>query len=409
MNTLYNKRILLGISGSIAAYKSAEITRSLRELGADVRVVMTRAAMEFITPLTMQALSGNPVHSELLDTDAEAAMGHIELARWADLILLAPASADLIARLASGRADDLLSAVCLASKARIAIAPAMNQGMWANLATQDNIKTLKQRDYAVLGPSQGLQACGDIGPGRLLEPAQIIADCTQLFRNGLMTGKHILITAGPTREPIDPVRYISNRSSGKMGFAIARAAIEAGAKVTLITGPVQLAAANGVIRIDVETASQMHQAVHKHVAQCDIFISTAAVADYKPGLQAVNKIKKTAHDMQLKLVRTHDILSSVAALSPAPYTVGFAAETDNVLEYARAKMDRKKLDIIVANSVGPTKGFDQDDNEMDVLWPQGHIHLEQNSKTLLAQKLIKIIAERINANDTTENTGRKTR
>lgn len=409
MNTLYNKRILLGISGSIAAYKSAEITRRLRELEADVRVVMTRAAMEFITPLTMQALSGNPVHSELLDTTAEAAMGHIELARWADLILLAPASADLIARLASGRADDLLSAVCLASKARIAIAPAMNQGMWGKQATQDNIATLKQRDVSVLGPAQGLQACGDIGLGRLLEPADLIEGCTSLFRNGLMTGRHILITAGPTREPIDPVRYISNRSSGKMGFALARAAIEAGAKVTLIAGPVSLATPDGVTRIDVETASQMHQAVHHHVTQCDIFIATAAVADYKPGLQAVNKIKKTADEMQLKLVRTHDILSSVATLSSAPYTVGFAAETDNVLDYARAKMERKKLDIIVANSVGPTKGFDQDDNEVDVLWSQGHIHLEQTSKTLLAQKLIKIIAERINANNTTENTGRKTR
>jgi len=409
MNTLYNKRILLGISGSIAAYKSAEITRRLRELEADVRVVMTRAAMEFITPLTMQALSGNPVHSELLDTTAEAAMGHIELARWADLILLAPASADLIARLASGRADDLLSAVCLASKARIAIAPAMNQGMWGKQATQDNIATLKQRDVSVLGPAQGLQACGDIGLGRLLEPADLIESCTSLFRNGLMTGRHILITAGPTREPIDPVRYISNRSSGKMGFALARAAIEAGAKVTLIAGPVSLATPDGVTRIDVETASQMHQAVHHHVTQCDIFIATAAVADYKPGLQAVNKIKKTADEMQLKLVRTHDILSSVATLSSAPYTVGFAAETDNVLDYARAKMERKKLDIIVANSVGPTKGFDQDDNEVDVLWSQGHIHLEQTSKTLLAQKLIKIIAERINANNTTENTGRKTR
>lgn len=409
MNTLYNKRILLGISGSIAAYKSAEITRRLRELGAEVKVVMTRSSMAFITPLTMQALSGNPVHSELMDTTAEAAMGHIELARWPDLILLAPASADLISRLACGRADELLSAICLASQTQIAVAPAMNQGMWQNTATQDNIKTLKQRDFNLFGPSQGLQACGETGPGRLLEPAQIVAECASLFSSGQLTGKHVLITAGPTREPIDPVRYISNRSSGKMGFAIARACVEAGAKVTLVAGPVQQVTPKGVDRIDVETAQQMYQAVHRQLSPCDIFIATAAVADYKPGIQAVNKIKKTAREMQLKMVRTHDILSSVAALSPSPFTVGFAAETDHVEAYARTKLENKKLDIIVANAVSSTKGFDQDDNEMDILWSQGQLHLERNSKTVLAQKLIKIIAERINANNTAKNTGRKTR
>ena len=409
MSTLYNKRILLGISGSIAAYKSAEITRYLREQGADVRVVMTHSSIAFITPLTLQALSGNPVYIEWMDADSEAAMGHIELARWADLLLIAPASADLIARLAGGRADDLLTAVSLASKSPLAIAPAMNQAMWDNHATQHNIKVLQQRDVIIMGPEQGLQACGDIGPGRLLEPAEIVTTCASLFSNKLLTGKHVLITAGPTREAIDPVRYISNRSSGKMGFAMARAAYEAGAKVTLIAGPVHLPTPDGITRIDIETASQMHEAVHQYVTRCDIFIASAAVADYKPGLQAVNKIKKKAGEMQLKLVRTNDILSSVTALPHPPYTIGFAAETENVMEYARNKMDRKKLDIIIANAVGPDKGFDQDDNEVDVIWPQGHIHLEQNSKSTLAQNLIKIIAERINANNTTENTGRKTR
>ncbi len=409
MNTLYNKRILVGICGSIAAYKSAELTRRLRDLGADVTVVMTDAATKFITPMTMQALSGKPVHTELMDAEAEAAMGHIALARWADLILVAPASADFIARLSTGQASDLLGAICLASKAPLAIAPAMNQAMWSHAATQDNVKILKQRDAIILGPAEGSQACGDIGPGRMLETEQLIESCQALFKTGLLSGKRVLITAGPTREPIDPVRYISNRSSGKMGFAIAEAATAAGAEVTLISGPVQLNTPDRVERLDVETASEMYQTVMEHCARCDIFIATAAVADYRPGLQSVHKIKKQSDELKLKLVRTHDILASIAALPGAPFTVGFAAETDHLLDYARSKLTAKKLDMIVANPVGPSMGFDQDDNTLDILWAGGHIHCEQSSKKTLAVKLIKIIAERINANDTTKNTGRKTR
>jgi phosphopantothenoylcysteine decarboxylase/phosphopantothenate--cysteine ligase len=409
MNTLYNKRIILGITGSIAAYKSAELTRRLRDAGADVRVVMTRSATEFITPLTLQALSGKPVHTALLDADAEAAMGHIELARWADLILVAPASADFIARLSAGFCNDLLSAICLARQTQLAIAPAMNQGMWSNAATQSNITTLKQRDLLILGPAQGSQACGETGPGRMLEVDQLIEACNKLFQSGLMSGQHVLITAGPTREAIDPVRYISNRSSGKMGFAIAEAAAEAGARVTLIAGPVQQDTPERVSRVDVETASQMQQAVLKYAESCDIFIATAAVADYRPGLQSINKIKKQHNEMQLKLVRTHDILATIANLPEPPFTVGFAAETDNLIEYARAKLERKKLDMVVANPVGPTQGFDQDTNELDILWPNSHIHLDKNSKKTLARKLITIIAERTHAIDTTENTGQKTR
>jgi len=409
MNTLYNKRIILGICGSIAAYKSAELTRGLRKLGADVSIVMTHSATKFITPLTLQALSGKPVHTELMDAEAEAAMGHIALARWADLILIAPASADFIARLSSGRTNDLLSAVCLASKAPLAIAPAMNQAMWHHAATQDNINILTQRDAIMLGPDDGSQACGDVGPGRMLDPEALIASCQTFFKTGLLSGKRVLITAGPTREPIDPVRYISNRSSGKMGFAIAEAAAAAGAEVTLISGPVQQATPDRVKRLDVETANEMHQLAMEQSAACDIFIATAAVADYRPGLQSVHKIKKQSDELHLKLVRTHDILASIAALPGAPFTVGFAAETDHLLDYARTKMASKKLDMIVANPVGPTMGFDQDDNTLDILWAGGHIHYEQSSKKVLATKLIKIIAERINANDTIKNTGRKTR
>ena len=409
VNTLYNKRILLGLTGSIAAYKSAELTRRLKELGADVRVCMTHSATQFITPLTLQALSGHPVHTDLLDTNAEAAMGHIEIARWADLILVAPASADFLARLSNGRADDLLSAICLASYSPLAVAPAMNQGMWENKATQSNIQTLQQRDIHLMGPDHGSQACGEVGAGRMLEPEQIIEHVMPLFSTGLLNGKQLVITAGPTREPIDPVRYISNRSSGKMGFAIAEAAVEAGAKVTLISGPTQLNSLDNVKRINVETASQMHQAVLDNMQDCDIFIATAAVSDYRPGLQAVNKIKKHDDEMQIKLVKTPDILSSVASLTNAPFTVGFAAETENVLDYARSKLQHKKLNMIIANQVGPSKGFDQDENELDVIWQDGHIHLDLNSKKTLARDLMKIIAEKINAIDTTQSTRLKTR
>lgn len=409
MNTLYNKRILLGITGSIAAYKSAELTRRLKEHGAEVRVVMTRAATQFITPLTLQALSGHPVHTDLLDTRAEAAMGHIELARWADVILVAPASADFIARLSTGRADDLLAAICLASRSLIAVAPAMNQAMWENPATRDNIRSLQTHHIHLFGPDNGSQACGETGPGRLLETEQLIQQTRSLFVNGTLSGQRIVITAGPTREPIDPVRFISNRSSGKMGFAIADAATAAGASVTLICGPTTLPTPEHIKRIDVETASQMHQVVINNMHDCDIFVATAAVSDYRPGLQAVNKIKKNQDEMQLNLVKTPDILAAVADLSTPPFTVGFAAETENLLDYARNKLQQKKLDMIVANQVGPATGFDQDNNELDILWQDGHIHLDLNSKTTLARDLIKIIAERINAIDTTQDTRSKTR
>jgi len=400
---------LLGITGSIAAYKSAELTRRLKELGAEVRVAMTAAATEFITPLTLQALSGRPVHTNLLDASAEAAMGHIELARWADMILIAPASADFLARLRMGRADDLLSAICLASNSPVAVAPAMNQGMWANQATRENVATLQDRGIHFMGPEQGSQACGETGPGRMMEPEQIIQASSRLFSSGALCGKQLVITAGPTREAIDPVRYISNRSSGKMGFSIAQAAVAAGARVTLVSGPSTLETPAQVTRIDVESASQMHQAVMDSMPDCDIFIATAAVADYRPGLQAVNKIKKQQDEMQINLVKTPDILAAVANLPAPPFTVGFAAETENLLEYARLKLQHKKLDLVVANQVGADKGFDQDNNELDILWQQGQCHLGLDSKTTLARKLITIIAERMNAIDTTENTGLKTR
>ncbi|HEC28662.1 MAG TPA: bifunctional phosphopantothenoylcysteine decarboxylase/phosphopantothenate--cysteine ligase CoaBC [Gammaproteobacteria bacterium] len=405
MNTLQGKNILLGITGSIAAYKGADLTRRLREQGANVRVVMTRSATGFITPLTLQALSGQPVHTELMDLDAEAAMGHIELSRWADAIAIAPASADFIARQTAGRADDLLTAICLACQSRIVVAPAMNQHMWANPATQDNVSVLKDRGIQIVGPDQGSQACGDTGPGRMADPDRIVVSIGQLFESGLLSGKQILVSAGPTREPLDPVRYISNRSSGKMGFAIAEAAIEAGAAVTLVTGPVHLETPARVDRIRVETASQMYKVVLDKAASCDIFISAAAVADYRPGLNAVSKIKKGPDELQIKLVRTNDILSAVATLASAPFTVGFAAETDNLLDYARGKMQRKNLDMIVANQVGPSAGFDRDDNELDILWSNGHVHINKNSKKSLARDLVKIISGRIHADDTTENTG----
>lgn len=409
MTSLTNKHILLGICGSIAAYKSAELTRQLRAAGAAVRVVMTHSATQFITPLTLQALSGHPVHSELLDADTEAAMGHIELARWADLILIAPASADFIARLSQGRANDLLSALCLASQTPIALAPAMNQAMWSNPATHDNVQTLKNRQITFLGPAEGLQACGELGEGRMLEPEEILSHCEQFFHNGLLAGKCIVITAGPTREAIDPVRYLSNRSSGKMGFAVAEAAVAAGAIVTLISGPVSLATPERVERVDVITAADMLQAVNANLPGCDIFISAAAVADYRPGLRAVTKIKKQNNNLTLSLVRTQDILASVGALPDPPFTVGFAAETTDVLDYAQDKLRRKKLDMIIANKVSDTLGFDSEDNQLDILWPGGHVHLPRDSKKTLATKLISIIAEKFNANHTTENSGQTTR
>jgi phosphopantothenoylcysteine decarboxylase/phosphopantothenate--cysteine ligase len=395
MSSLANRQILLGISGGIAAYKSAELVRRLKDRGADVRVVMTAAAREFITPLTLQALSGNPVHTDLLDPAAEAAMGHIELARWADLILVAPATADLMARLAVGQADDLLTTLCLAANAPLVLAPAMNQGMWRDPATQANAETLRARGATLLGPADGSQACGDVGPGRMLEPDQIAAQVAARFESRLLDGLRVMITAGPTREAIDPVRFISNHSSGKMGFALARAAADAGAITTLVAGPVHLPTPERVQRVDVESAQQMYDAVMDRIAACDIFIAAAAVADYRPADVAGQKIKKQKGEMTLTLVRNPDIVASVAARSPRPFTVGFAAETQRVADYARDKLERKGLDLIVANDVAAAGiGFNSDDNAALALWASGEMVFERCSKQQLARELIALIAHR---------------
>lgn len=392
MNTLSGKHILLGVTGGIAAYKSAELLRQLRSQGAEVRVVMTAAATEFVTPLTFQALSGQPVHTELLDVNAEAAMGHIELARWADVLLIAPATADFIARMVAGRANDLLSAVCLACDCQVAIAPAMNRVMWGNAATRDNIATLAGRGIQVLGPAEGLQACGEHGPGRMLEPGQLVSAVAELFNSGILAGQHVLVTAGPTREALDPVRYISNRSSGRMGFAVAAAAAEAGARVTLVAGPVNLSTPAGVRRFDVVSAADMHAAVMSRIAGIDIFIGVAAVADYRPAVPASQKIKKQAGEQSLQLVRNPDILADVAALPNAPFTVGFAAETEQVIDYAREKLQAKRINMIAANVVGEQQGFDREDNALHVLWPGGEQPLARASKQQLARQLLALIA-----------------
>jgi phosphopantothenoylcysteine decarboxylase / phosphopantothenate---cysteine ligase len=391
---MHGKHILLGVTGGIAAYKSADLVRRLRERGAEVQVVMTAGAREFVTPMTFQALSGRPVRTDLWDPAAEASMGHIELARWADLVLIAPASADFLARLAGGRADDLLATTCLATAAPIALAPAMNHQMWANAATQANVALLKQRGVHVFGPGSGDQACGEVGAGRMLEPTELaaLADST-LVPNGVLSGRRVLITAGPTREPIDPVRFISNRSSGKMGFAVAQAAREAGAEVVMICGPVALATPAGVRRVDVESAADMLAAVQTEVRPDDIFISTAAVADYRPAQAAAQKIKKTEESLALQMARTTDIIGTLAAGPARPaFVVGFAAETDTVEQNARSKMLRKNLDMIAANEVGHDKAFDCADNELIVLWRSGRKLLPRNAKTQLARELIEIIA-----------------
>jgi len=390
--SLMNKHILLGVSGSIAAYKAAELVRRLKDSGADVRVVLTSGGAEFVTPLTFQALSGNPVHTDLLDVEAEAAMGHIELARWADAIVVAPASANFIARLAQGRADDLLSAICLASKAPVAVAPAMNQQMWANDATQHNLKLLSERGVFQLGPAEGDQACGDTGPGRMLEAEQIASDVAGLFETGSLAGLTVVVTAGPTQEAIDPVRYISNRSSGKMGYAIARAAAEAGAKVFLVSGPTALATPPHVSRIDVKSAQQMHDAVMAQMKDCDIFISAAAVADYRAAKAAEQKIKKQNEELELKLERNPDVLAEVAGLNDGPFTVGFAAETENLEAHAKEKLQNKKLDMIAANLVGENLAFDQDDNALFVLTAYKQYELDRMPKEKLARQLIGLIA-----------------
>ena len=397
MNTLNGKHIVLGITGGIAAYKSAELTRRLRDAGATVRVVMTQAATGFVTPLTFQALSGNPVHTRLLDEEAEAGMGHIELARWADAILIAPASANCIAKLAQGRADDLLTTLCLASEAPLALAPAMNRVMWNDSATQDNCSTLRRRGVHLFGPGSGSQACGETGAGRMLEVPELIAALSGLFQSGALQGVNVLITAGPTYEPIDPVRFIGNRSSGRMGFALAQAAREAGANVTLISGPSHEATPDDVSRIDVETATQMYDAVMAHLRQQDIFISAAAVADYRPKTASAQKLKKHDAELSIELERTEDILSAATASRPRPYVVGFAAETEDLEANARAKLENKSLDMIAANLVGRDAdardiGFNSEYNALHVLWAEGEQALAQARKTTLARELIELIA-----------------
>ncbi len=388
-------QILLGVTGGIAAYKSPDLVRRLRERGAEVQVVMTAGAQHFVTPFSFQAVSGRPARGELWDLQAEAAMGHIELARWADRVLVAPASADFLARLAAGLADDLLTTLCLATEAPISVAPAMNSVMWANPATQANIAILRSRDVDVLGPADGSQACGEFGVGRMLEPDHLAEQVLGARGTGPdLAGVHVTITAGPTRERIDPVRFISNRSSGKMGFAVARAAAEAGARVCLISGPVHLPTPPGVSRIDVESAEDMYQSVLGTLEDAQILIAAAAVSDYRPHAASDRKIKKGSGGLQLELDQATDILAVVAAREDAPFTVGFAAETHDVEAHAAEKMERKKLDMIAANRVGDGLGFDTRTNELTVLWPGGRKVLPECHKLTLARELVRLIAER---------------
>lgn len=392
--------IVLGISGGIAAYKAPDLVRRLRERGADVQIVMTSSAAEFVTETALQAVSGRPLRSNLWDKDAEAAMSHIELARWADVVLIAPATAEVMARIVSGAAPDLLSTIILATEAPIAIAPAMNHVMWSNPATQANREVLEKRGVHILGPDVGSQACGETGAGRMLDPDTIAATVFALSRgkgDGRLEGKKVVVTAGPTREPIDPVRYITNRSSGKMGYAIARAAAAEGAQVTVISGPVSIAEPAGVEIVNVETAQQMHDRTHEEIGEADIFIAAAAVADYRPAMSLEKKIKKNEEEMSIELVRCPDVLASVAALDPAPFTVGFAAETDNVLEYARGKLEKKRLDMIVANRVGSDCGFDRDENAATALWAGGDQAFPETSKAQLARELVELVADRFHA------------
>ena len=398
---LAGKKILLGISGGIAAYKCAELTRRLIERGAQVQVVMTNAAKEFITPLTMQAVSGRPVSDSLLDPAAEASMGHIELAKWADLVLLAPATADLIARMTAGMGNDLLTTLLLATDAPVAVSPAMNQQMYSHPATQENIATLKRRGCEIWGPAAGEQACGDVGMGRMLEPMQLVHRCEDFFQPKPLAGRSVLITAGPTREAIDPVRYITNHSSGKMGYALAEAAAKQGATVTLISGPVSLATPNQVNRIDVDSAQQMFDAVTANAAQHDIFISCAAVADYRPETIADQKLKKVdgKDDMTIQMVKNPDIVASVASMSEGrPFTVGFAAETQDVEKYARGKLERKNLDMICANDVSVEgQGFNSSSNELHLYWKDGDKSLPLDSKDTLGFQILDQIQQLIGA------------
>ncbi len=388
--------VVLGITGGIAAYKAPDLVRRLRERGAEVQIVMTSSAEEFVTATALQAVSGKPIRSNLWDKEAEAAMSHIELARWADMVLIAPATAEVMARIVSGGAPDLLTTICLATEAPIALAPAMNHVMWSNPATQSNREVLEERGIHIIGPGVGSQACGETGAGRMLKTDLIAATVFNLTGGkgeGLLEGRTVVITAGPTREVIDPVRYITNRSSGKMGYAIASAAVAQGASVILVSGPVNVSEPPGIDVVNVESAEEMYAATHEAIGDADIFIAAAAVADYRPTNILQQKIKKNNEGMSLELVRCPDILTSVAALDAPPFTVGFAAETENVIEYARGKLEKKNLDMIVANRVGRDCGFDYDDNTATVLWRDGEKAFPKSSKVDLARKLIELAAE----------------
>ncbi len=391
MQRLSNKHILLGISGGIAAYKSAELTRLLVKAGAQVRVVMTKAATEFITPLTMQALSGNRIHLDLLDSESEAAMGHIELARWADLVLIAPASADIMARLGKGQANDILTTLVLATSAPVAIAPAMNQAMWRNQATQNNLQLLESRGVRIFGPADGEQACGDIGPGRMLAAEELALLSAEVFQHEDLSGINITLTAGPTREALDPVRYISNHSSGKMGYALAQACVEAGANVTLISGPVNLLAPDRVKRVDVVSAEDMLLASIKHSENCDIFIAVAAVANYRPNNVVKDKIKKSTDTLQIDCVQNPDIVATIARQKNRPFTVGFAAETRQIKEYGRDKLKRKNLDLLFANHATDT--FNNDEGAATAIWQDGEQELKLCIKSLLAKQMLQLIKQ----------------
>ena len=398
MSRLAKKKILLGVTGGIAAYKSAVLVRALQNAGAEVRVVMTRSAQAFVAPLTFQALSGHPVYTELLDSVQEAAMDHISLARWADLVLVAPATANFMARAASGHADELLTTLCLATSSPIALAPAMNHQMWLNRATQENVARLKLRGYLCWGPDEGAQACGETGPGRMLEPERLLQLVEGFFAVGSLQGVRVLMTAGSTREPIDPVRYVGNRSSGKMGFSLAEALLDLGADVTLVSGPVSLSVPSGVECVAVERAEEMRVAVMERVAGCDIFIGVAAVADYRPRSAASEKIKKNKEIVTLELVRNPDILAEVAARDNPPFSVGFAAETEQVEAYAEHKRKTKGLDMIAANRVGAGEGgFEADSNALVLLWEGGREVLPMMAKPLLAQQLAERISEQYHA------------
>jgi len=393
---LQGQRILLGVSGGIAAYKAADLVRRLRERGAEVRVVMTGSAQHFVGAATFQALSGHPVRSSLWDEAAEAAMGHIELARWANRVLIAPASANTISRLAQGRADDLLSTLCLATEAPLLVAPAMNRVMWANPATQANVATLQSRGVTVLGPGRGDQACGEVGDGRMLEPLELVAALEASLLPPRLTGRRLLVSAGPTYEDIDPVRFVGNRSSGKMGFALAAAAAAMGAEVTLVAGPVALPTPPGVRRIDVRSAQGLREAVLAALSGQDAYLGAAAVADYTPGEVREHKIKKTGETLVLELVRTPDVLAEVAAHPQRPrLVVGFAAETEDMGAYARDKLARKRLDLIAANPVGGGRGFEADDNALTVYWQDGHRDIPRAPKAVVARQLLELIADRL--------------